>query len=54
MKRRDIQIPVLGNSICDFPDSKEYPFIKGYLAGFESWNGAEILEQFLESIKEQS
>ncbi len=54
LKRRNIQIPVLGHSIIRFPDSKEYPFLKGKIEGFRTLNGENLLLKFLEDIKEQT
>lgn len=53
LKNRNIQIPVLGNSMMSFPNQKEYPFLKGKIDGYETLDGRNILLKFLESIAEQ-
>lgn len=47
LKHRNINIPVLGNSIIEFPDSTEYPFLKGNTHGY--FNLKE-LNTFLENL----
>ena len=47
LKNRKINIPVLGNSTIEFPDSTEYPFLKGNTQGF--YNPG-VLDKFLKSL----
>lgn len=55
MKHRNLQIPVLGNTTMrNFPTSEEYPFIKGKLSGYRTWDDVNMLIEFLKSIDEQS
>lgn len=53
MKNKNIEIPTLGNSTIRFPDS-EYPFLKGQLYGYITFDGINTLLKFLESIEERS
>lgn len=47
LKHRDINIPVLGNSTSEFPDSSKYPFLKGNTEGYFN---LKVLKNFLESL----
>lgn len=47
LKHRNINIPVLGNSTIEFPDSTEYPFLKGNTYGFLN---LKVLNNFLENL----
>lgn len=47
LKHGNINIPVLGNSIIEFPDSTEYPFLKGNTYGIPN---LKVLNTFLEKL----
>ena len=47
LKHRNINIPVLGNSTMQFPDSTQYPFLRGNTYGF--YNPV-VLDEFLKNL----
>lgn len=53
LKRKKVNIPVLGNSTVGFRCGEEYEFYKGKLSGYYTPDDAKKLIEFLENIKEQ-
>lgn len=47
LKNRKMNIPVLGNSSMEFPDSTEYQFLKGNTYGYYN---PKVLKEFLENL----
>ncbi len=54
LKRKKVNIPVLGNTTVSFKGAEKYEFYKGKLSGYYTPDDLKELMRFLENIKEQS
>lgn len=54
MRNKNVQIPVLGNSTVSFSNIQTYPFFKGKLSGFRTYDNERQLLEFIRSIEKQS